>query len=96
MRHLTEVGLQVLFYLSPVLYTLDQLQSHDKWWFHAFRTGLRLNPLSYLVPLVRDPVYYGRLPSAAALLSASAIALGTLVLGFRVFVKLEPRHIHHF
>ena len=95
-RHLTEVGLQVLFYLTPVLYGFDQLQGRTAWWFDAFRTALTVNPLTYLVPLVRDPVYYGRIPSAPTLAIATAIALGTLVLGFRVFTKLEPRHMHHF
>ena len=95
-RHLTEVGLQVLFYLTPVLYGFEQLQGRSAWWFDIFRTALSINPLSYLVPLVRDPVYYGRIPPPATLALATAIALSTLVLGFRVFVKLEPRHIHHF
>ncbi|HET9754296.1 MAG TPA: ABC transporter permease, partial [Myxococcales bacterium] len=63
-RHLAEVALQMLLYLSPVFYDLQMLGQHDQWWFRAFRLFLRLNPLSYLVPLVRDPVYYGRLPSA--------------------------------
>jgi len=95
-RHLTEVFLQVLFYLSPVLYSLEQLQGRDQWWFRAFRTALDVNPLSYLVPMVRDPVYYGRLPALPTLAVASALAVVTLLAGFRVFVKLEPRHIHHF
>jgi len=95
-RHLTEVALQVLFYLSPVLYGLDQLQGKVAWWFPVFRAALRANPLTYLVPLVRDPVYYGRLPSLDVLGIACAIAVGTLLVGFKAFVKLEPRHVHHF
>ena len=67
-----------------------------EWWFGAFRTGLLLNPFSYLVPLVRDPVYYGTLPPLQAVAIATALAAVSLVVGFAVFVKLEPRHIHHF
>ena len=95
-RHLTEVALQVLFYLSPVLYSVTQLQAHKEWWFELFRSALLMNPFTYLVPLVRDPVYYGRLPALSTIGIAAALSLGTLALGFRVFVKLEPRHIHHF
>src|SRR6267142_2314388 len=92
-RHLTEVLLQMLLYLSPVLYDLRQLGEHRTWWFHLFRLELRLNPLSYLIPLVRDPVYYGRLPSLTTLAVASLWAAGALLVGFAAFTRLEPRHI---
>jgi ABC-type polysaccharide/polyol phosphate export permease len=94
-RHLTEVLLQMLLYLSPVLYDFSQLGEHKTWWFGIFRTELQINPLTYLIPLVRDPVYYGRLPSAPVLAVAVAWAAGMLILGFSVFTRLEPRHIHH-
>jgi ABC-type polysaccharide/polyol phosphate export permease len=94
-RHLTEVLLQMLLYLSPVLYDLKQLGEHRTWWFQLFRLELRINPLSYLIPLVRDPVYYGRLPSLSTVAVALAWAAGALLLGFAVFTRLEPRHIHH-
>ncbi len=94
-RHLTEVLLQMLLYLSPVLYDLAQLGERSSWWFRLFRLELRLNPLSYLIPLVRDPVYYGRLPALATAAVAVTWAVGALVLGFAVFTRLEPRHIHH-
>lgn len=94
-RHLTEVLLQMLLYLSPVLYDLGQLGEHRSWWFHLFRLELRANPLSYLIPLVRDPVYYGRLPHLSTVAVALLWAAGALLIGFAVFTRLEPRHIHH-
>jgi lipopolysaccharide transport system permease protein len=94
-RHLTEVLLQMLLYLSPVLYDLKQLGEHDTWWFRVFRFELRVNPLSYLIPLVRDPVYYGRLPALSTIAVALLWAVLALVVGFSVFTRLEPRHIHH-
>lgn len=94
-RHLTEVLLQMLLYLSPVLYDLSQLGEHRSWWYHLFRLELRVNPLSYLIPLVRDPVYYGRLPPLPTVAVALLWAAGALLVGFAVFTRLEPRHIHH-
>ena len=71
-------------------------RSRDNWWFRVFRLELRLNPMSYLVPLFRDPVYYGRIPSLSSLGIACGCAVAMLLLGYGVFVRLEPRHIHHF
>jgi lipopolysaccharide transport system permease protein len=94
-KHLTDVLLQMLMYLSPVLYDVNQLGGKQSWWFNAFRDFLAVNPITYLIPLVRDPVYYARLPSLLVVGVASAWAAFALVIGFAVFVRLSPRHIHY-
>src|SRR6185369_103049 len=94
-RHLTEVLLQILLYLSPVLYDLHLLGERSEWWFRAFRLLLRLNPLTYLLPLFRDPVYYGRLPPLPVVAVASLESALMLAVGFLVFHRLAPRHIHY-
>ena len=94
-RHLAEVALQMLMYLSPVFYDLQMLGQHDTWWFRAFRLFLKVNPLWYLLELVRDPVYYGQLPALRVVAVASASALAALFVGFGVFNRLAPRHIHY-
>jgi lipopolysaccharide transport system permease protein len=95
-RHLTEVLLQVLFYLSPVVYGLDQIAQRDAWWYRLFKAELTVNPFTALLPLVRDPVYYARLPTLSTILTAGAWSAGALLVGFTVFHRLEPRHIHNF
>jgi len=87
--------LQMLMYLSPVFYDLEMLGQHDTWWFRAFRVFLQVNPLSYLLGLVRDPVYYGRLPPLMGVAVACGAALAALFIGFSVFNRLAPRHIHY-
>jgi len=94
-RHLTEVLLQMLLYLSPVLYDLPMLGDRGEGWFRAFRLFLRLNPISYLLPLIRDPVYYGRLPSLTTVGVASLESVMVAALAFMVFHRLAPRHIHY-
>ncbi len=94
-KHLTEVLLQMLMYLSPVLYDVTQLGGKSSWWFNMFRDFLAVNPMTYLIPLVRDPVYYARFPSLLVVAVAAAWSIGALVVGFAVFVRLSPRHIHH-
>jgi homopolymeric O-antigen transport system permease protein len=94
-RHLTEVLLQMLLYLSPVLYDLAMLGQRGEWWFRAFQLFLRVNPLTYLLPLVRDPVYYGRLPPLSVVGFATVESALMLAIGFAIFHRLAPRHIHY-
>jgi len=94
-RHMVEVLLQMLLYLSPVLYDLQLLGQRSEWWFRAFRLFLRLNPLTYLLPLIRDPVYYGRLPSLPVVGIATLESALMLALGFLIFHRLAPRHVHY-
>ena len=45
--------------------------------------------------LIREPVYYGRLPDLATTGIAAGAAALSLGLGFAVFQRLSPRHIHY-
>ncbi len=94
-RHLAEVLLQMLMYLSPVLYDLHMLGEHKAWWFRVFQWFLAVNPLSYLLATIREPVYYGRLPDAQTVAIATGGSLFALFLGYKVFQRLAPRHIHY-
>jgi lipopolysaccharide transport system permease protein len=94
-RHLAEVLLQVVMYLSPVLYDLRMLGDRNLWWFGYFKSFLAANPMTYLISLVREPVYYGRVPEPLTLLIATAWAVASLLFGFAIFSRLESRHIHY-
>lgn len=56
-RHLTEVGLQILFYATPIMYPRDVLSDSSFGWV------LNLNPVTNLVAIVRDPIVYGHIPT---------------------------------
>jgi ABC-type polysaccharide/polyol phosphate export permease len=71
------------------------LSGKETWWFHVFRTFLTLNPLSYFLALIRDPVYFGRLPDARTMAVAAGMSLVSLFLGYKIFQRLAPRHVHY-
>lgn len=58
MQYLSQVGLQLLFYLTPIMYPPEMLDNR--------RIGnvLQYNPLSKFVALIREPILYGRWPTA--------------------------------
>ena len=66
-HHLTEIGLQGLFYMTPIMYP-DQILA-------GRRIGLviQCNPLVPFLNLIREPILYGRVPSLATFGIATAI-----------------------
>ncbi len=58
-QHLSEVGFQMLFYATPIMYQSALLESHGLDWL------LRVNPVVAMLKLVRDPLLDGSLPSMA-------------------------------
>ncbi|MCA1828157.1 MAG: ABC transporter permease [Myxococcales bacterium] len=94
-RHLAEVLLQMMMYLSPVLYDLNMLGANKNWWFRFFQWFLAVNPITYLLALIREPVYYARVPDAATIAIATGSSFVALAVGYKVFQRLAPRHIHY-
>ena len=94
-KHLAEVLLQMMMYLSPVLYDLNMLGERRNWWFRLFQWFLASNPMTYLLALIREPVYYARVPDGRTIAIAAASAVLSLAVGYRVFQRLAPRHIHY-
>jgi ABC-type polysaccharide/polyol phosphate export permease len=93
MRHLTEILIQVWFYVTPVLYPLSFLEKLPYPWL---RMILLANPATPIVRLFQEALYERRVPSVALLGSATAAAVIVLALGVFVFLRREDEHIHHF
>jgi ABC-type polysaccharide/polyol phosphate export permease len=64
-QHLCEVGFQILFYTTPILYTRDTLEQGGMGWLAD------CNPLTALLDLIRLPVLYGYPPPLFTVLVAS-------------------------
>jgi lipopolysaccharide transport system permease protein len=72
-----------LFFLTPILYPLssEQIATHD-WVVDLIHWG---NPLSPMIEALRDPLFYGQLPSLADTLYTVIAAIVALALGAWVF-----------
>ena len=85
--HLAEVGLQALYFLSPVLYGRDMLPPR-------LVDILMLNPLFHQIEFMRDIFYYGRLPDAAAYSISLGISLACLSLALYIFRRAENKFLY--
>ncbi|HVS38567.1 MAG TPA: ABC transporter permease [Gemmataceae bacterium] len=77
LKHLSEVGFQALFYLTPIMYGPDQVQSLLErrtvgWMF-------TLNPFVPILNLIRDPVVAGLPPALSSYLAGTLLTLTTVV-----------------
>ena len=83
-RDLTQgigVVLQVLMFLTPIFYTIEQIQNP---WFR----GLMLaNPLTPIVENARAALVWGQLPDFGALLLSTGGALLVMQFGYAFFMK---------
>ncbi len=93
MRHLTDLLVQVWFYVTPVLYPVSFLEKLPYPWM---RWVLMLNPAVPVVRLFQEPLYEGRFPDARLLGMGALAAAGALGLGLAVFLRHQDRHIHFF
>ena len=83
-RHLLEVGLQLWFWLTPVVYPLTLVPE-------AYRRYFLLNPMALVVTSCQHVVLERSLPSAWTFAALAAVACGTAVAGFLIFIRHERR-----
>jgi lipopolysaccharide transport system permease protein len=71
-----------LFYVSPVFYPATFVPE-------AVRSFYMASPLAQLLTPFHTAVYSGEMPTAAALLTVSVIAIGLLVIGYGIFNRYQ-------
>lgn len=83
-REMVQAGLPALMYLTPIIYPVEIVPERYRWL-------IDLNPMTYLVEIVRAPIHRGEVPSAATLLIAASLAIAALATGWAVFRRMAPR-----
>jgi len=86
-RHLLNVFLQALYYLTPILYGIEHLPPSLAGW-------LQLNPMYHVIYMMRTIFYYGELPSLYTLSIAYGSSFLVLLLGLWVFKKADNKFMY--
>jgi lipopolysaccharide transport system permease protein len=89
-EHIVTALMLPWFLLTPIFWSFDTLpavQNHQ-WLVDVLYYG---NPLTPMVEGLRDPLYFGQLPSAGDVIYAVAVALGALALGAYTFRRSDDR-----
>lgn len=80
--HILQIVLQVLFYVSPIIYSFDFFPQ-------KYRIYCKLNPLQYFLNGFRLSVYYGLLPTWHSVLFSFLLGVGTLYVGYAIFRRKQ-------
>ncbi len=84
LQHFIGVFLQLLFYGTPIVYSLETIPEQFRW-------ILKLNPMTYIIEGYRDIFYYKQMPNLQEIFGIIGIGLVVIVIGYMIFNKLQKR-----
>jgi len=84
LTHLTEVFLLLLFWLTPIVYSISLVPDNLRWAF-------RLNPLAAFIVSFQDALVWGRPPEPVLILTAIGATCLSLLIGYGVFDHYQTR-----
>jgi ABC-type polysaccharide/polyol phosphate export permease len=85
-KHVTDLGFQALYFLSPIMYPPSVLEDA------GYGFLLKINPLVPFLHLVRDPLLKGTIPALSDYAGASALVLVVFV-GTAAMLRYEERRL---
>ncbi len=86
--HMYQAGSMALMYMAPIIYPISIIPTRYQWL-------IRINPLTHLFKLARDPVYQGVLPDLHIFVASVIVSLITLMVGWLVFSRLSRNFYLH-
>lgn len=86
--HIVQILLQVWFYVTPIIYSMDIFPAKYQWMF-------KLNPLIYVLNDFRLAVYYGQMPQLPNIVASFACAFLSLFIGFAIFRKNQDNFVFY-
>lgn len=81
---LVGVILQILLFLTPIMYPMSILPPRWLW-------IVRFNPVRSILEVFRDPIFYGKIPPASHLTVAVLLAIALFALGAFTFSRTSRR-----
>jgi lipopolysaccharide transport system permease protein len=83
-RHLLDIGLQVWFWITPVVYSAALVPD-------VLRRILRWNPMTYFITGYHDIIVFHAMPTLMAFGLLTLVAGATAVFGWLVFARFQRR-----
>lgn len=84
LQHFLGVILQLLFYATPIVYSIETIPE-------GFRWILQINPMTYIIEGFRDIFYNQTMPNLKMLGIIFVIGIITCIVGYSIFNKLQKK-----
>ena len=84
LQHFIGVLLQLFFYATPIVYSIDAIPENFTWIF-------KFNPMTYIIEGYRDIFYYQTIPEMGSLLKVLVIGILVCITGYLLFNKLQKK-----
>ena len=84
LQHFIGVILQLLFYATPIVYSIQTIPEQYRW-------ILKINPMTYIIEGYRDIFYNQCMPDMKMLEIVLAIGIATCIIGYIIFNKLQKK-----
>ena len=84
LQHFIGVLLQLFFYATPIVYSLETIPENFRW-------ILKLNPMTYIIEGFRDIFYYQQMPDLKMLGIILIVGILLCVVGYLIFNKLQKK-----
>ncbi len=91
-NYLVNIGLQVLFYATPIVYRVDTIGHHPILGLNPRRV-LDFNPMTHFVEAMRDVTYFQQAPSLRNWVAMVLAATISVVFGWWLFNRKSPQMI---
>ena len=88
--NVTRHALRFWFYLSPTLYSIDDVQQIAKG-NELILLWYRVNPFTYILGSYRNVIYYGTAPDWPGLIVVFGISIVLVALAILLFKRVEPQ-----
>ena len=84
LQHFIGVILQLLFYATPIVYSIQTIPEQYRW-------ILKINPMTYIIEGYRDIFYNQCMPDMKMLGIVLVIGIVTCIIGYIIFNKLQKK-----
>jgi lipopolysaccharide transport system permease protein len=89
-QHLCDVGFQIAFYATPIIYDANDLGAGRLQWLVT-----HCNPMLPFMQLIRDPILHAQLPPLETYATASVTVLVVGCLAMLTCARLQRYLVHH-
>ncbi len=86
--HIVQIVMNIWFYLTPIIYTVEQFPARFRWIF-------KLNPIIFVLNDFRLSVYWGLLPTPYSVFAAFLCAGLAFYVGYTVFKKHQAEFVFY-